>query len=749
MTDLAEGQTAPAGAKRPFPAPKTNGRIEPGKDWPIICTLFLSAALMFMIENMVAKTLLPVLGGAPAVWNICTCFFQSMLLAGYGYAHLLSTAAPHTQSRIHALVLLVSALTLPITLSDRGREALSSATVPEWTLIGVLLVMVGMPFFVLSATSPLLQHWYTRKVQDGEKAYRLYAASNSGSLLGLLAYPVLIEPTTTMPQQNAVWTAAYAVLILLVGAAALQARKAPPITGHRLPVSSPCRAAPGWRTKLEWAILAAVPSSLMLGVTSYITSDIAAVPLLWTIPLSIYLGTLMVVFGQRTERQKRLSQAATPVLVVAMVFLTCTRATEPSLIIVLVHLLLFASLSLECHGRLVDKKPTATYLTQYYLIFSAGGVAGSLFNSLIAPRGFKTPLEYPIAIVIALLIISGGLGQQAKRQVTLGAALITGIAALLWLGRQWPSGTINLLMAVVVLGLYGLKYQKTAFACCTGLTLWLAAAALPDPRGRTLFVDRDFFGVSKVTLNPAGTLHQITHGNTIHGTQFVDPARKFMPTLYYHQQGPFGAVFEMLRLEQKPRSIAIAGMGAGTLLAYSRPNQEWTIYEIDPIVVRIANNQNLFSYIQDAPIRPKTILGDARLMLAKADDGAYDALIIDVFSSDAIPTHLLTEEAGRLYLSKLRDSGLLVIHISNRSLNLLPVVTGLAAKLGATCYSWSDTTIRPDDEREARAPSNVCVLTPPGKRIAAMEADRRWVREKGDARNRWTDDFSNIVRLLK
>jgi hypothetical protein len=715
--------------------------------FPLI--LFLSALLMFAAENMVAKTLLPILGGSPAVWNVCMSFFQLTLLAGYTYAWGLSRQRPRVQVAIHLALLPVSLLSLPLALGPGLRDWLAASRRPELALIPALLAMVGAPFFVLSATSPLLQHWFSRRGGDPKRTYRLYAASNAGSLLGLLGYPLLLEPATTLPQQSHCWGWAYATLTALITVLGLmtlrrQTQVGPP--SRRIPTLPPPLAAapPAWPTKLRWLGLAALPCSLMLGVTTHITSDLAAVPLLWTIPLAIYLLTLIIVFRRRTAFQNRIAQGALPILTVAVVFLTCIRATEPTLLIVSLHLALFGCIALQCHGKLVDLQPPPRHLTQYYFWIAAGGALGSLLNSLLAPCLFRTAIEYPLALVAALLWIGGDKRWPQAKTALLIAGLAAGLTAALLTFPRAATFTV----AATAVTLYLLKNDRLALGGATAATLAICAALVPDPRGKTIFVARDFFGISKVMVNAQG-LHQITHGNTIHGAQARTPERERTPLLYYHPRGPFGTVFEEVGRRQGPQAIALAGLGAGALLAYSQPGQSWTVYEIDPVVVRIARSPALFSYLTRSAVQPQVILGDARLKLKEAPPGAYDALIIDVFSSDSVPTHLLTREAVSLYLAKLKPDGLLALHISNRSLDLLPIVAGIAAQLNLVCQSCDDSLLSPADQADGKSAAHVVLLHRPEHPLPTLARHRQWRPIQGDPRQAWTDDFSNLLAHLK
>lgn len=699
---------------------------------------------MFTAENMVAKTLLPILGGSPAVWNVCMSFFQLTLLAGYAYAWGVSRLKPRAQVAIHLTLLPLSLLSLPLALGPGLSEWLAASRRPELALIPALLVMVGAPFFALSATNPLLQHWFSQQGGDPKRTYQLYAASNAGSLLGLMSYPLFLEPATTLTQQSQYWGWAYAILAALISMAGLK-------TSRRQGQAQTCGdsarragAPPSWQTKFQWLGLAALPCSLMLGVTSHITSDLAAVPLLWTIPLAIYLVTLILVFRRRTVRQEQIARGALPMLAVAVVFLTCIRATEPTLLIVSLHLALFGCIALRCHGRLVDLQPQPSHLTQYYLWIAAGGALGSLLNSLLAPYIFSTAVEYPLALVAALLWVGGDKGRPRTKAALQIAGLAAGLMTAL---LAFPSAA-TLTVAAAAVALYFLKNNRLAFGGAAAATLAIGAALVPDPRGKTIFVERDFFGISKVMVSARG-IHQITHGNTIHGAQARTPERARIPLLYYHRRGPFGTVFEEVSRREGPQAIAVAGMGAGALLTYSQAGQRWTVYEIDPVVVRIARSPELFSYVSGSAVQPEVILGDARLKLKEAPDGAYDALIIDVFSSDTVPTHLLTREAVSLYLAKLRPDGILAMHISNRSLDLLPIVAGIAAVLGLECLSWDDTVVAPEDQADGKGPSHVVILHRPEHSLPMVARHRRWQRVQGDPREAWTDDYSDLVAHLK
>jgi hypothetical protein len=788
-------------------------------------TLFLSALLLFWVEPLAGKMVLPLLGGAPAVWNTCLLFFQAVLLAGYGYV-LASTRwlSARAQVALHVALLLVAALALPVVINE-SRGGVPDDARPALWLLKTLALTAGPPFFALSAGAPLLQSWFSR-TRDPSAAdpYFLYAASNAGSLLALLAFPALFEPNLTLGGQSRAWAFGYGALVLLVvacAAAALRAgkgrgetRDARRLTGEDDAVAltddeSDARR-PTLRRRLRWALLAFAPSSLVLGVTTYVTTDLVAVPLLWVVPLALYLLSFVIVFGRRRVIPRALAAKVLPGAAVMLALVYLSGATQPALFLILFHLLFLFAASLVCHGMLADDRPDARRLSEFYLWLALGGALGGLFNALVAPLLFNTVVEYPLVIVLAsylrpafrpergrlLGLRLGGrrdprvsrFGAEAGDKLDEGAAVderdavvdesdvvkerrvrLVGLlpplylgalaAALAFMAQRFEMRSVE--RAALALGapLFLLNYffapRPLRFAVGLGAVM-LASALFYEPPGRVLHASRNFYGAHRVSSDESNSVHWLRHGSTLHGTQLTDITRGCEPLSYYHRDGPLGSVFNALGAKEDgraPRSVAVVGLGAGTTVAYSRAGERWTFYEIDPEVIDIARDPSLFTYLTSCAAAPVNVVtGDARLRLREAPASAYDLIVLDAFSSDAVPAHLLTREAVALYLSKLAPGGLLAFHVSNRSLELERVALGVAADAGLAARVFADE-YRPNDEGADpnHDPSTWVVAARDTEDLGALARDARW--QTATARNRrlelWRDDFSNVVTLFK
>lgn len=727
-------------------------------------TLFASAFLLFCVQPMIARMILPLLGGSPMVWSTCMVFFQAMLLAGYAYAYAATRRLEvRSQIVIHGVLVLLPVLVLPFHVPADAARMLSVEANPTWRLLGLLLGMVGLPFFVLSTSAPLLQRWFS---ETGHPAasdpYFLYGASNLGSMLALLAYPFLIEPWLGLARQQSVWAAGYGVLAVLVLACALplwrrhewfsERRRETP-TGEE----SPSQARLG--RVLGWIGLAFVPSSLMLGVTTYLTTDIAAMPLLWVIPLALYLLTFILTFARRPLVSHGWITRAFPMAATLLALvMTFAGQSQVHAALIPVHLGCFFLAAMLCHGELVRRRPDRDHLTAFYLAMSFGGVLGGVFNALVAPVVFDRVAEYPLALVLACLALppsplargrTWSRGLDWLLPLAMGAAVLGSIALL-----KPPSYTdddlnVRMAMGIIAASCFALKDRPARFAMGLGAVL-LAAGTYTGPLHEVLVQHRNYFGVVRVTFDPTANEHRMVHGHTVHGAQSLDPDRSREPLTYFSRTGPIGQVFEMLNEKPGPANVAIIGLGAGTMAAYAQPAQRWTFYEIDPEVVRLARDRRYFTYLADSRARSLDILlGDARLRFDEAPERGYALIVLDAFSSDAIPTHLLTREAVRLYLDKLAPGGLLAFHISNRYLDLAPVVGGLARDAGLECLVRADTAVPLSDSRLGKFASIWAVAARSGDDLGRLRTDPRW-RPPAVHPNRpvWTDDYSNIVQSL-
>lgn len=723
-------------------------------------TLFLSALLLFSVQPMMGKMLLPVFGGAPAVWQTALVFFQAMLLGGYAYAHLSSRwLGPRARVVLHLLLLAAAGVFLPLGLDRVNITPSLTTTHQAWHLLATLFQVVGLPFFILSSTSPLLQRWFsTTGHATARDPYYLSVASNLGSFVALFAFPVCVEPFLTLRLASAGWAIAYALLIPLILLCAVRAgqwRSASALAatpGNAAPIP----ATPSWRRRMRWVALAAVPSSLMLGLTTFITTEVASIPLLGILPLALYLATFIFAFAQRRIFTVRWLGRVLPFSALCLAFQIFTEATHPIAVIVVLHLIFFFLAALLCHTRLADDRPSSESLTEFYLWMSVGGVIGGLFNALLAPVIFRVVLEYPLAIVVACLFRLDAPQAAPKPRdrrldliipIGVGLAMVALIAGLEWSGWLEPyPRRIILFGAGAVLSFVSID-RAIRFGLSLGM-VFLSTATLDSLHGRTIDIERNFFGVSRVTLDPDGRSHRLVHGNTIHGRQNVKPTVSCEPLTYFHRSGPLGRIFKIHETAAPNPRVAITGLGCGAIAGYARAGESWDYYEIDPAVIRIASDTNLFTFLggcAQAPVR--IIEGDARLRFREAADSGYGLIIMDAFTSDSIPLHLLTREALALYLGKLAPGGMLAINISNRYLDLAPVVAALAADASLAGYHWED----PFEEKDAgKEPSHWAVVAREPSVLARFAKDERW-RPLGEvARSRvWTDDFSNVLGVMK
>ncbi len=715
-------------------------------------TIFASAGLVFMVQPMVAKLVLPLLGGSPSVWNTSIAFFQTALLAGYGYAHLLQRVASiRTQAMAHIGALLLAALTLPLHVSGVFGEP--NPEHPSLWLLGVLTVSIGAPFAVLSATAPLVQAWHARTLhaETGAEPYVLYAASNLGSLLALLAYPILIEPLATLRNQTVGWSVGYGTFILLMGGLALAVSRARSVLAAT--AMAEAGPAPTWRQRLVWIALAAIPSSLMLGVTTHLTTDVASAPFIWVVPLALYLGTFIIAFSEKPLISQRTTLFLHAVALAACAALLPFKHIH-LLLQVFVHLAAFFLTALMCHQALVARRPNPAHLTEFYLWMSFGGVVGGSFNAVVAPVIFNNVWEYPLVLALACLARPGW-GPIAP-----------------WRWAVFAVGAAATLAAPILVGLYGLEGPMGPWI---KLALGVAAALAFVSRGRTIVffglivmlsvgaevvgdrVDvrnswRSFFGVVRQSEMPVpamkGTVRMLSHGTTLHGAQAQHPDYDCRPLVYYAPETPIGQVFTRGYAGAKPLRIGAVGLGTGAVAAYTRPGDHLTFFEIDPMVISIATDKKHFTYTTTCASGViDFVLGDARLTLAKQPNDHFDVLLIDAFSSDAVPAHLLTVEAVKGYLAKLKPDGVLILHLSNRNLELRSPAMAVAEAAGGFAV------IQRHDAADDSPPlwessEDAMLITKSLKAIEPYEADPRWNATDPTAARPWTDDYMNLIGAL-
>lgn len=693
--------------------------------------VFLSSTAMFVLEPTVGRMILPHAGGGPSVWAACLVFFQAALLLGYLASHALTTRlAPKRQAIVVCAVLALGLVFLPTRIGDR---ASSSAL----GVLASLTLAAGTPFLALSMIAPTLQRWH-HAVEPDREPYVLYAASNAGSLAALIAYPFL-EPFVGLRAITVGVTVVYVALVAAVVVAAMPLRKVARVDGDD-DATDPVPAAQAAR----WALLAFVPSAYLAAVTTHLTVEVAPVPLLWTIPLALYISTFVVAFAGWT-RASTLAARALPFFAVAIAFLLVTRIVHPPVTISAVHLAAFFVAALACHGELARLRPHASQLTSYYVWIAAGGAAGSVFVSLLAPLLFDQYLEYPLLLLFALTIRPGAATARAPRVDVLFALGIGVVSIATTTFARSQSGVIAVVLFPGVALAVALVAMNHARRFALSVALVLATAGVYGGGDRTLFRERNFFGTLRVSKSPNGAFVVLTNGTTVHGRQFADPAKRRQPISYYGRSGPAADLFDLARADHLAEDVVIVGLGTGTIAAYALPGERWTFLEIDPAVIRIARDPALFTFLTDAfPKGDYTVReGDARIAL-QSFDRPVGLLVVDAFAGDAIPTHLLTVEAGRLYADKAR---LVALHVSNRYADLAPTVARLARDIGWIAMERDDDLLTDEQLAGGLSPSDWIVLGPSSEALAGI--GDQWVRLQVDDRPAWTDDRASVITILR
>lgn len=662
------------------------------------CTILLSAFLLFLIQPMVAKLILPWFGGSAAVWIMCLVFFQTVLLLGYLYAYGVNRfLRPRAQSFLHLGLLAVSLALLPIAPGE-GWKPIGGAD-PTWRILALLTLSIGLPYFLLSATSPLLQAWYARGNLSA-LPYRLFAFSNAASLLALLAYPILVEPNAATHVQTIAWSAAYALFALVCGAAAWRVKGSASLPLH--PDPAPAAPSPTARRQALWLLLSACGAMLLLSITNHLTQNIAAVPFLWVLPLAIYLVTFILAFSRRIRIPRVLILRLLAVALGSIGYLLYeTGFAQPlQLGIPLFCFGLFAA-CLFCHSELDRTKPGPSHLTLFYLLVSLGGACGAIFVGLMAPRLFTATYELPISLLLTALLVCTTTWQDG-----------------------WSSRLLWVVLTIAMAKGIGTEVRQTEMG--------------------SIVMMRSFYGSLRVMHSGTAEnqLRTLYHGTITHGSQFLFPPRRLRATTYYGRNS--GAALALLFCCSGPKRVGIIGLGAGSLAAYGRPGDIFRFYEINPQVQQIA--QSVFTYLRESRAKVDVALGDARLSLENEPPQRFDVLLVDAFSGDAVPVHLLTKEAIALYLKHLEPSGILAFHVSNSYLNLAPVVRQLADYYGKQSRLLSNKGNAEEDETAA---DWVLVADPAtfarlqgGSEIGKPVKDRPGLRL-------WTDDYSSLTQVLK
>ncbi|MEQ1752855.1 MAG: fused MFS/spermidine synthase [Micropepsaceae bacterium] len=715
--------------------------------YPLVtAAIFSAATLLFWVQPMFGKLVLPLLGGTPAVWTTALLFFQTALLLGYLYAHLLGQYLPlKAQIIVHTMVLLLAAFCLPIGVPANTMPP--SGGMPALWLIGLFAVTVGAPYTAIAATSPLLQRWFSLSSHAAAaNPYRLYAASNAGSLIGLLGYPLLVEPVAGAALQSVLWSTGFLALTALIAITGTCLQ----LIGTGNSTSFARSAAASWFDRFRWVALAFVPSSLLLGVTTHITTDIAAMPLLWAVPLALYLVTFIVAFTPQAMIPRHVllkAEALSLVILAAMMWFDGSNSAGLA-----ISLAGFFVIALARHSELASTKPQAGQLTEFYLWLSAGGALGGIFNAVVAPELFSRITEYPLTLVAAgftrLLLVPAD--RRKSLHITDFVLLVIAIAGAMTL-RATHTNADDIPLPVVVVAIAALAlsvyhFQASAWRFSFGLCAMLVLLHARSD-SNTIIEARSFFGAYRVYNAQDAKFVILSHGTTIHGAQSTIQVRP-SPLTYYVAEGPLGQAISAMRTAKLSLRYGVVGMGAGASACHSRPSDLWTFFEIDPLVVRLAKEQGSFRYMKECAPAARIVVGDARLSLTKEANSAFDVIIMDAFSSDSIPTHLMTREALSLLRTKLAPGGVILFNISNRYLRLEPVVANTARAAGllgiSQVYLASEL-----QQKKLVTSSQWIALSDSAGALERVAETGNWHPLHPDVRSTvWTDDYSSLLGVL-
>ena len=749
-------------------------------------TLLLSSFLLFLVQPMIGRMLLPSLGGTPAVWNGCMLFFQAALLAGYAWAHY---GPPKLGVKNHLLVhlFLLAAVCclLPMKIVDSWAAPVDSN--PMFWLLGQLTLCVGLPFFVISSSAPLLQRWFSlsaSETEQGSEPWFLYAISNFGSLVALISYPFVFERIMGLTNQGIFWASGFLLLTcMFANCAWYTLRNARPEVLTR-PRTKTHTAPLSWNQRVRYIVLAAIPSSLMLGVTTIVSTDAGSFPLMWSIPLALYLITFILVFAKRQLLPHRWIVRATPFFLLAMpLVMTIDLGDNPALMIA-AHFAVFFVVAMACHGEMARLRPPVEQLTEFYLMMSIGGVVGGAFNSLLAPVLFNSILEYPIVLIAASLAL------PAWREIVDGQNSTDRSPAPSWLSIEkiWA---VPVALLVLLSGVWAFEYSLLTLFRPLVMLLGFAvpaAVCILLARSPRRFVpcyallllgypfihvnhdvtlkQRGFFGVNEIAT--VGEFRTLINGRTQHGMQRIEETENPLPLSYYHPDGPVGDLFRQFGDQQN--RIGVVGLGVGTIAAYGQANQQLDFYEIDPIVYQMASDENYFSYLSSARSDVEVILGDARVQLdarrkrmsrltnvawrpnsneTQTKNRLYGMMILDAFGSDSVPIHLLTEEAVELYLDSLDENGLLAIHISSKFMNFIPVGAALSQHFGLHSAVRTDAQLTQADRQSGRSASRYMIFSRDKETIDRfLDLENGWQPLKSDRPVHWTDEHANILDVM-
>ena len=747
-------------------------------------TLLFSSFLLFLVQPMIGRMLLPSLGGTPAVWNGCMVFFQAVLLGGYAWAHYgPSRLGMKNHMYMHLVLLVAVGLFLPIQLNTDW--AVPAESNPMGWLFGQLTICVGLPFFVISSSAPLLQRWFSASTKSTENndPWFLYAVSNVGSLAALVAYPFVFERLLGLTDQRLFWAIGFMVMgVLFVGCAWYTLRNSKRESLNALEAKQQTIALP-WKKRLHYIVLAAIPSSLMLGVTTVVSTEVGSFPLMWSIPLALYLLTFVFVFAKRVVLPHALMIRLMPILLLAMPILGSLNMCSSPIGMLSLYFGTFFVTAMVCHGELARLRPDVSQLTEFYLMMSIGGVVGGIINSLVAPVLFTTILEFPLMLIAACLVLPG-MARTTKSNETglkhrlwIAPAVLAGMLLMLWVFSGSIVELSNPLPSLLVFGIPALICFTMAdtprrFAFGFAVMIFVCPYFIND---RDLISrQRGFFGVNEIASVQDGKFRMLVNGRTMHGLQRSDQFESPDPLTYYHRQGPIGDVFALHGNQQ--RRVAVVGLGIGTIAAYSQPGQTFDFFEIDPVVCEIAQDQRYFNFLSSSKGRSNVILGDARIQLdvirkrnqatsdltaqrtqvslsedaIKSQPADYGLIVLDAFGSDSVPLHLLTVEAIELYLDLLDDHGLLAIHITSNFMDFEPVGVGITNSLGLHGLIRFDHPDTKEFEQTGRASSRYMLIARDKDQLKPfLNGETGWQPLNVSKELIWTDEHANVLDAMK
>ncbi len=724
-------------------------------------TIFLSAFLIFSVQPMIGKMVIPIYGGAPSTWNVCMFFFQVTLLAGYTYAHFaMKYFSFKRQVSIVFIMFFLSFILLPF-FTDKY-TMVKEIENPAIQLFGRLFLTVGFPLIAISGLSPLLQRWFSlSKHHYSTDPYFLYTSSNVGSMIALFFYPFILERFFTINDQNNLWVASFGLLGIMVLICGFMTRKTKNFKQNVKQTAISKQMKITWKNRFFWLFAAFVPSSLMLGVTTYIITDLPAIPMLYVLPLALYLFSFALAFSRKVIIPHQFVTRIIPFILIMLVpsFFSLTKA---GLVLVPLHLLMFFFVALGCHGELAKSRPPAENLTEFYLFISIGGALGGMFNALICPLIFDRILEYPLATFLSCLVVTTFRDGAVKnlRQVSLFGIFFPvilffiSVAIMRTAILSGVNTTAHLFMLFIIVCLpmgfatFRLKNRPFRFALCYAMLLISVGLLADITHGEDEYISRNFYGVKKIKVDKSRGLRSLIHGVTVHGRQYVNKPYQDIPLAYFHESGPIGDIFRAHRKEKPLSDIAVVGLGVGTIAGYTKPWENITFYEIDPGIIKIATSPRFFTFLSNSKGSYSIVTGDARLKLHGARNKSYDMILLDAFASNAIPIHLLTREAIDLYLSKIKPNGFLVFHISNKYINLKHMIARHAVDNGLTCIYTFDFSDGKD--YLGKISSEYAVIGKPGSIIKSLLQIEEWrVVEPDQDVVAWTDMYSSLLNYLK